>query len=124
MFMLSIAMLAAASFAPWGKDAEMARKPAKKETIARHPIKQGAIALIQFFQKQISPIDGPRSSFIPTSSQYTKLAIERYGLLGFFLGSDRLLRENKESWIWAVKETELGIRKLDPIPDIKSFTTR
>src|SRR5262249_13497847 len=37
-------------------------------------------AMIRFFQIYISPIDGPRSSFYPTSSQYALEAIQKYGV--------------------------------------------
>ena len=72
--------------------------------------------MIRFFQVYISPIDGPRSSFCPTSSQYTLEAIEKYGVFrGIAMGCDRLMRENKELWVYDIaKEDEFG-RKLDPV---------
>ncbi len=72
--------------------------------------------MIRFFQVYISPIDGPRSSFTPTSSQYALEAIGKYGVFkGITLGCDRLLRENGEAWVYE-KITRGGEeRKLDPV---------
>ncbi|MEZ5315310.1 MAG: membrane protein insertion efficiency factor YidD [Chlamydiales bacterium] len=57
--------------------------------------------MIRFFQNYISPIDGPRSSFYPSSSQYTFEAIQKYGVFrGISMGCDRLMRENNETWIY------------------------
>jgi len=46
-------------------------------------------------------VDGPRSHFRPTSSRYMLLAMRRYGFIkGYIMGCDRLLRENKEEWVY------------------------
>lgn len=74
------------------------------------------ISLVQFFQKFISPIDGPRSTFYPTSSQYMIDAIERHGALkGIALGCDRLMRENPDIWVYDRIEKYGHSRKYDPV---------
>lgn len=52
-----------------------------------------AIFLIKFYQKAISPFFGRRCRFYPTCSEYTKQAIEKYGLFkGVYLGIKRILK--------------------------------
>ncbi len=56
------------------------------------------IILINFYQNHISPIfysKGIRCRYYPTCSEYTKQAIEKYGLIkGTFIGLKRILRCN------------------------------
>jgi len=58
----------------------------------------------------ISPADGPRSHFYPSSSQYTKDAMDKYGFFaGFLMGCDRLMRENNEEWIYPRNAEDLKL---------------
>lgn len=58
-------------------------------------IKRLCIKLIEFYQKKISPNLGYRCKYYPTCSEYTKQAIEKYGVLkGIFKGFIRILRCN------------------------------
>lgn len=109
---------------PWGKDAdlvksnriiELERPPNKINTPVLGPI--GEI-LIGFHQNVISPADGPRSHFIPSSSQYTLDAMRKYGFFkGFILGCDRLMRENDEEWVYPkIIDSNGQLMKWDPIP--------
>ncbi len=51
--------------------------------------------LIRFYQRKISPCFGPRCRYIPTCSQYTLEAVERFGALrGCLMGMWRVLRCN------------------------------
>ncbi len=48
-------------------------------------------ALIRFYQYAISPFLGPRCRFIPSCSEYTAAAVEKYGpLKGSCLGLKRI----------------------------------
>lgn len=103
-------------FEPWGIDAQLAypdtHKTLTSPSISRFVCKN----MILFFQNYISPIDGPRSSFYPTSSQYAKEAIEKYGVLkGIALGCDRLMRENKDPWVYKITSSYGIDRKVDPV---------
>ena len=53
------------------------------------------VKLVMFYQKCISPFIGGRAAcrFTPTCSEYTKLAIEKYGFVhGCFMGLKRISR--------------------------------
>lgn len=90
---------------PWGKDADIA------QSIVHHKLTNQscetplfgpfAETMISFHQEIISPADGPRSHFYPSSSQYTLDAMRKYGFFkGFIMGCDRLMRENPEEWVY------------------------
>lgn len=58
-------------------------------------MKKLCIFLIKVYQKSISPALGKNCIFIPTCSQYTIEAIERYGSLkGIVMGIKRIIRCN------------------------------
>ncbi len=102
---------------PWGKDAKMVPKKSLIPPLPRKksfPVKL-AEQIILFHQNILSPVDGPRSHFRPTSSRYMLLAMRRFGFLkGFMMGCDRLLRENKEEWVYRVIRIDGQIYKWDP----------
>lgn len=111
---------------PWGPDADMAYPrvvnvcPVQENNSPAYAISD---LLIRFHQVVISPCDGPRSHYRPTSSQYMLDAIRRYGLIqGFPMGCDRLMRENGEPWVYRMTIDEDGIPiKWDPIKDIRDL---
>jgi putative component of membrane protein insertase Oxa1/YidC/SpoIIIJ protein YidD len=103
-------------FEPWGKDQDL-----KDPSLQTHAMKKASLptaifdGIILFHQKVISPIDGPRSHFRPTSSRYMQLAMQRYGFLkGYFMGFDRLMRENEEKWIYQNIVIDDVLYKYDP----------
>ncbi|MBA2368227.1 MAG: membrane protein insertion efficiency factor YidD [Candidatus Protochlamydia sp.] len=104
---------------PWGKDADLAlcRKveclPQKRTSF----LSQVGTQAIRFHQEVISPADGPRSHFIPSSSQYTVDAMQRYGFFkGYAMGCDRLMRENGDMWVYRTVPDERGrLLKWDPV---------
>lgn len=96
---------------PWGKDSQLVHS----EKSCCPPARFG-ISSISFFQEVISPIDGIRSSYRPSSSGYMKDAINRYGFLtGIMMGMDRLLRENGDAWYYRSIEWEGFTMKYDPV---------
>ncbi len=108
--------------APWGKDAELAleyeRMPSKSATIKiQNSLITLAEKIIRFHQQILSPADGPRSHFFPSSSQYMLNAIHRYGFFkGYTLGCDRLMREHHEPWLYNTIITRDGhVLKWDPV---------
>ncbi|NGX60632.1 MAG: putative membrane protein insertion efficiency factor [Chlamydiae bacterium] len=108
---------AESSSTPWGADVDLLQKstPEAPEKKRSHGQKV-CYSMIRFFQTTIGPIDGPRSSYYPTSSQYALEAIEKYGVFtGIALGCDRLMRENGEPWIYPTTHNYGIQRKLDPV---------
>jgi putative component of membrane protein insertase Oxa1/YidC/SpoIIIJ protein YidD len=106
--------------APWGKDADLKIQSScpcpssSPSLLARF----GQVA-IRFHQEVLSPADGPRSHFIPSSSQYTREAMCKYGFFqGYLMGCDRLMRENSEEWVYRKTVDASGrmILKWDPVP--------
>jgi putative component of membrane protein insertase Oxa1/YidC/SpoIIIJ protein YidD len=78
-----------------------------------------AETLIDFHQTIISPADGPRSHFLPSSSQYTLEAMRTYGFYqGFLMGCDRLMRENSDPWVYKTKVDPASGKtmKIDLVP--------
>lgn len=58
-------------------------------------MKKPVIKLIRFYQKRISPTLGSNCKYIPTCSQYTLEAVEKYGAIrGCLMGLYRILRCN------------------------------
>ena len=100
--LFSLPLFAVPFMEPWGKDSGLAQRehypPPNKRA---DPVGRVADALLGFYQNHLSPTNGPRSHFRPSSSQYMRLAIRRYGFLqGYIMGCDRLLRENKDPWVY------------------------
>lgn len=124
ILVLSGLLLSSSIYAdPWGKDADLLyanRFPCPPPSECRTPVLGGiAEGAIWFHQNVISPADGPRSHFLPSSSQYTLDAIRKYGFFqGFLLGCDRLMRENSDPWIYTTvrKEETRQTLKWNPVP--------
>ncbi len=56
-------------------------------------IRKLAVLAIRAYQRFVSPLLPPSCRFTPSCSQYTLLAIEKYGLMrGGLMGTARLLR--------------------------------
>lgn len=120
-FILSLFFCHIAHGEPWGKDSDLCVQckktisPKKCETPILGRIGE---TLIRFHQTTISPADGPRSHFVPCSSQYTLNAMRKYGFSqGFLLGCDRLMRENSDPWIYRkIFDKEGNAIKWNPVP--------
>lgn len=107
---------------PWGKDADLAVRcqpnPCQQQRCATPLLGAFAETMIRFHQEVISPADGPRSHFVPSSSQYTLDAMRKYGFFnGFWMGCDRLMRENDDPWVYQWTRDGGGkLIKYDPVP--------
>ena len=54
---------------------------------------RAGMSMIRFYQRGISPLLPPSCRYTPTCSEYTLVAVQRYGLLrGSWLGMRRILR--------------------------------
>lgn len=101
---------------PWGKNSDLQKKE-NIQTFYPKPSLATLVAkqVILFHQKVLSPIDGPRSHFKPCSSQYMKVAMMKHGFCkGFIMGCDRLLRENKDPWVYRETSVDGKLIKYDP----------
>jgi putative membrane protein insertion efficiency factor len=70
-------------------------QPRTIKTVQNQQTTLGSFLLgsVRFFQKRISPIDGPRCSFSPTCSQFGYEAVHDHGpTLGIVMTADRLMR--------------------------------
>ena len=102
---------------PWGRNSEIIKKKTLWTAPKKRfdPLSKVSENIILFHQNILSPVDGPRSHFRPTSSRYMLLAIRRYGFLkGVLKGFDRLLRENSDPWVYRTKEIDGITYKWDP----------
>lgn len=104
---------------PWGKDADVRLNSvdAIENTKKGSPAIKIAEKIIWFHQNILSPVDGPRSHFRPSSSGYMLEAIQKHGfIMGYLLGCDRLLRENSAKWVYPTVEYDGRTLKWDPPP--------
>jgi uncharacterized protein len=125
-FCLSHLQAAPGFHEPWGTDADLHHSislPSEPSIKAsplssrRSPMVRAVEQVIRFHQEIISPVDGPRSHFRPSSSQYMMQAVQKHGFLqGFLMGCDRLLRENSDKWVYQEIEYEGALYKWDPPP--------
>jgi putative component of membrane protein insertase Oxa1/YidC/SpoIIIJ protein YidD len=104
---------------PWGKDADL-NAPFPQLIEKTKPEHSFAVRIaeqiILFHQNVLSPVDGPRSHFRPSSSSYMMQSMQKHGfIMGFSMGCDRLMRENSDDWVYRKIETEGKVFKYDPI---------
>jgi len=109
---------------PWGKDAILASSPPLSLPVQKDGfLAYISLQIINFHRNVLSPVDGPRSHFRPSSSKYMFQAIKTYGVIkGVIMGCDRLLRENREEWVYQVVNDQGKLYKWDP-PYSSSKTT-
>ncbi len=101
---------------PWGKDADLVHRTSASCCVPKGPLAKLGAVLVRFHQNVISPVDGPRSHYTPSSSQYTYEAMCRYGFFkGVMMGCDRLLRENNEPGYYPIVEVDGRPLKYDPV---------
>ena len=105
-------------YEPWGKDADLKfAPPPQQQEIHLSLMALGMEKLIWFHQNVISTVDGPRSHYKPSSSNYMLQAIRKHGFIkGYVMGCDRLLRENSDPWIYRTAIIDNKIWKVDPPP--------
>src|SRR3990167_3696288 len=107
---------------PFGKDIDLIIKNSKKSENKNNILINTFNKVIVFHQKVLSPVDGPRSHFRPTSSRYMQLAMQRYGFFkGYLMGCDRLLRENKDPWVYKIIVIDNFEYKYDPAFENKNI---
>lgn len=104
---------------PWGKRADLKYAPAELTPEKPRTSSVGvriAEQVILFHQRVLSPVDGPRSHFRPSSSSYMMQSIQKHGFFeGFLMGCDRLMRENSDEWVYRKIQDEGKLFKHDPV---------
>ncbi len=103
---------------PWGKDTDLRHSaPTHPSQPPKHSLPvRTAEHVIRFHQNVLSPVDGPRSHFRPSSSAYMMQSMQKHGfVMGFFMGCDRLMRENGDEWVYRKIEENGQLFKYDPI---------
>jgi uncharacterized protein len=120
LFLLPVCIHALPGYTePWGKDADLKFVPIEATPVA--PPKHSfavriAEQIILFHQNVLSPVDGPRSHFRPSSSSYMMQAMQKHGFFeGFLMGCDRLMRENSDEWVYRTIEENGKLFKHDPV---------
>jgi putative component of membrane protein insertase Oxa1/YidC/SpoIIIJ protein YidD len=105
-------------YEPWGKDEDLRYtvESPPETTPKRSLAVRTAERIIRFHQNVLSPVDGPRSHFRPSSSSYMMQSMQKHGfVMGFFMGCDRLMRENNDEWVYRKIEEDGKLFKYDPI---------
>jgi len=121
LFFPSMLLARPGYFEPFGYDNDLSYHAMKEKKIEPLSIPvRIANQVISFHQEVISPVDGPRSHYRPSSSNYMRLAMQKYGFLrGFIMGCDRLMRENDEKWVYRTIAVDGQIFKYDPAQESK-----
>lgn len=117
LFSLTTLLAKPGYFEPFGKDSELIPKKASipSPQKSKDPLAKVLESAILFHQNVISPVDGPRSHFRPTSARYALLSIRRYGAIkGYLMACDRLIRENKDPWVYRTRIINQKEYKWDP----------
>lgn len=105
LVLLAAPAVSAASFGPWQRRVAVGdgiiirgkhhHHPGNSTRSVYNGFQGGAWMLIRFFQRAISPLDGPNCRFKPVCSAYGREAVEKYGaLVGAIMAGERLLRCN------------------------------
>lgn len=75
------------------KSSLISTSPAPVRATQSSTVRSALLSSVRFFQKWISPIDGPRCSFSPTCSQFGYEAVDEHGpFWGIVMTADRLMR--------------------------------
>jgi hypothetical protein len=73
----------------------------------------------------ITKIDGPRCTHLPTCSRFASQAVARHGVIGIFMGLDRVMQPNESSPLRRLPEVEGfgGVRSYDPVENYEFWHT-
>jgi len=89
-------IILAKKFGPWDTTlVQIEKKKKYKSQTEPSTLSNFLNIFIKFFQKIISPQDGPNCRYRPTCAKYAEICIKRYGpIKGIIMASDRFLRCN------------------------------
>jgi len=103
VFLIPASYVESREWGPWDRDRVYEKevksltprqpKSPYATTVTTFPLK----LLITFFQKVISPVDGPTCDFYPTCSGYSIQVLKKHGLLlGLAMASERIIRDHTQ----------------------------
>ena len=101
----------------------------KNQTSEFKPVFFIPLATITLYQKVFSKSLGESCNFEPSCSHYAHYSIKKYGLEGYIMVFDRLIRCNYFSWQYAKRYYELkeiegrGLKLYDP-PENNTISSR
>ncbi len=85
---------------PWSASRRHPVVPCRRESKAKpgarclSPPARALRRAVRFYQRRISPYDGPHCQLYPTCSEYSRQCLERHGaLVGLVMTVDRLVQE-------------------------------
>jgi hypothetical protein len=103
---------------PFRRDPDMPERtrPANKRAsgLSANPLYLAALTYSQFLTK----LDGPRCQHYPTCSRFANQAVAKHGVLGIFMGLDRLIQDGNSSMLRALPQLEMpggNPRHFDPV---------
>jgi len=69
------------------------------------------------YGRLLTRVDGPRCQHYPTCSRFANQAVARHGVIGIFIGLDRLIQPPQSSALRSLPQIEGfgGVRHLDPL---------
>lgn len=97
--------------APKEKTIKKSRRKAKR--LSSNPLYLAAL----YYRNFLTKVDGPRCAHAPTCSHFANQAVGRHGLVGIFMGLERLTRSGRSSRVRWLPEIGAGPsrRFFDPV---------
>lgn len=81
------------------------------------------ISIIKFYQEALSQIKGENCRMYPTCSHYGLEALQRYGMKGVLLATDRLHRCGHDLHFYSKVIVNNKIKYLDMVPKTSNYET-
>lgn len=76
------------------------------------------------YRHMLTKLDGPRCQHMPTCSRFANQAVAKHGVVGVWMGLDRLIKPGESSAIRTMPQVEGwgGVRFLDPVENYEFWT--
>lgn len=70
---------------------------------------------IRFYQRWITPANGPTCNFYPTCSAYALEALGQHGFWGIPMGAERIMRDHSQIHLYPLIQVHGTTRLYDPV---------